>query len=93
LRETVANRTREQMQIAGIDASELAQRAGINESYVCAICLGRAKNPLLGELESIAIALNCRLADLVAGWPPALVPILEIGGTAEAGAWRAREQK
>jgi len=30
------------------------QRAGMKYSYVCAICLGRAENPLLGELESIA---------------------------------------
>jgi hypothetical protein len=40
-------------------------------------------------LESMAIALNCRLVDLVA-WPP--VPVIPIVGAAEAGVFKPRHE-
>jgi len=78
------------MRSVGLEASELAQRADVNETHVKALLASdESISPSMGALESIAIALNCGVADLVAGWPPP-APIIPIVGA--TGVFKTRDE-
>lgn len=48
----------------GLSASTLSKRAGLGETYIRDILVGRSSHPLVNKLQLIAGALGCDLADL-----------------------------
>jgi transcriptional regulator with XRE-family HTH domain len=95
LRETVSSRMRELMSNQNVNPAELAQRAGMGETYVYDLLASRNKNPSLRALEAISSALNCSLAYLLgdtqyAGGREPSLPTMPIVGAAEAGTYRVR---
>lgn len=77
----------------GFTQHTLALAAGVGQTYIRDILMGRSREPRRSKLEKIAEALNCSLPELFEeeDVPAALVLpgcAIDVRGAVQAGAWR-----
>lgn len=65
----IARNLRMRMEAEPIGQKALAVRAGLNETYVRDILVGKSLNPRQEHLTKLARALHCNVADLTAESP------------------------
>jgi transcriptional regulator with XRE-family HTH domain len=62
------------MELLGFNQKSLAERAGLNPTYIRDLFTGKSKNPRHAHVQRIAVALGCTILDLIDPRPPGARP-------------------
>lgn len=78
------------MRALGIGQKHLAARAGLNETYVRDILVGKSRNPIAANLQKLAAALDLDAVDLLqlAGAPQESELVRDAAELALLATWR-----